>query len=430
MARPLIHNRSTLATTTLRRDALAVLEAGLNAVRTPEIVRSQVRLVGSKLTIGTHAWNLDAYDHIYVIGIGKAAYDAASALEKRLGNRISDGIVLDVKSGPLKRMTSLAGSHPFPSMANMRATGEIMAMLKHLDSRDLVITIVSGGGSSLLCWPYQLKCDDLTVMTQLLMKKGAGIQEINTVRKHLSEIQGGQFARLAHPAEVIGLIFSDVPGDDLGVVASGPTVLDTTTIEDAKAILARYNVLKECRLPDCELRETPKDPTFFRRVTNVLMVGNRVALDAMEREARRRQYRARVFSWTLAGEAREVGAMLAGLPQAGEMVLAAGETTVQIRGKGVGGRNQELALGAIGSVAEDRLVISCASDGIDNTPAAGAIADAATVGAAERRKLNPAVFLKNNDAFTFFKKTGGQIMTGITGINVSDLMIAARAKKR
>jgi len=428
MARRLIRNTKALATTVLRRDALAVLEAGLDAVRTPEIVRSQIRRTGSKLTVGTRTWNLDAYDHVYVIGIGKAAFDAASELEKILGSRISDGVVLDVKSGPLKRMKSLAGTHPFPSMANMRATGEIMAILKHLDSRDLVITIVSGGGSSLLCWPFQLKCDDLTLMTQILMKKGAGIQEINTVRKHLSEIQGGQFARLAHPAEVIGLIFSDVPGDDLGVVASGPTVLDTTTVKDARAVLSRYDILKECRLPNCELRETPKDPVFFRRVTNILMVGNRVALAAMESEAKRRRYRTRIFSWTVSGEAREVGKMFAGLPEAGEMVLAAGETTVQVRGKGTGGRNQELALGALGSVGEDGLVLSCASDGIDNTPAAGAIADAVTVRAASRSRVRADAYLKNNDAYTFFQKTGGQILTGITGINVSDLLISARAK--
>jgi len=430
MTTSIIRNKRALATTALRRDALFVLEAGLHAVRTPQIVRQRIHRTGQLLTIDKRSWDLSRYDHIYVVAIGKAAYDAASTLETVLGARITDGIVLDVKSGPLKRLKSIAGSHPFPSVSNMRATGEIMALLKHVDSRDLLITIVSGGGSSLLCWPYQLKCDDLTVMTQLLMHKGASIHEVNTVRKHLSEIQGGQFARLAYPAEVIGLIFSDVPGDDLGVVASGPTVLDITTVDDARAVLARYNVLKECRLPHCELRETPKDPTFFRHVTNILMVSNKTALEAMETAARKRGYVARVHSWTLDGEARELGRVFAGLPEPGEMVLAAGETIVRVLGKGEGGRNQEFALGALTHLEDDALVLSCASDGIDNTPAAGAIADVHVGDVARRRKLDPVAFLNRNDSYPFFQKTNGHIMTGLTGINISDLMLAARAKAR
>jgi len=363
-----------------------------------------------------------------VIGIGKASLEAGKALETLLGTRITDGVVLDVKSARLKRIKSVAGSHPFPSMANMRGTGEIMAILKQADSRDLIITVISGGGSSLLCWPYQLKCDDITLVTKTLMAKGATIREVNVVRKHLSEILGGQFARLAYPATILGLVFSDVPGDELGVVASGPTVMDASTAEDAAEVMARHDLLRACKLPDCQLRETPKDPLFFKRVTNVLVMHNGVAVDAMVREARRRGYKTRVHSRTLTGEAREVGKQLTDLPKPGEMVFAAGETTVTVRGKGKGGRNQELALGALPFISDDELVLSCASDGVDNSPVAGAIADAETKRKAARLKLRPQAYLDRNDSLAFFGRAGGQIKIGGTGANVSDLMIAARAK--
>lgn len=428
MPRHLVRNHRSLAATGLRRDALAVLEAGLRAIDTKEAISRLCRLKGSKLFVGDKSWNLKSYDHVYVIAIGKAAADAGLALEKLLGDRITDGIALDVKRVPLRRMKSVAGSHPLPSVENMRATGEIMALLKHVDSRDLVIAVVSGGGSALLCWPFELKRQELVRITETMMKKGAAIQEINTVRKHLSEIQGGQFARLAYPATVIGLVFSDVPGDGLEVVASGPTVMDTTTTADARAIIERYDLLRACRLPNCELRETPKDPVYFERVANVLVMSNGAALDAMEAEARRRGYAVRVHSRALSGEARKVGAELAGLPRSGEIVLAAGETTVIVKGSGKGGRNQEAALGALSRVPDDGLVLSCASDGIDNTPAAGAIADAVTRRTAAQKRLDPAKALARNDSYAFFKAAGQHIITGVTGANVSDLMLSVRAK--
>ncbi len=429
MARRLIRNYRRLATTGLRRDALAVLEAGLRAIDTKAAVERVCRRTGSKLSVDGRVWNLNDYDHVYVIAIGKAAADAGLALEKLLGDRIADGIALDVKKVRLKRIKSVAGSHPLPSVENMRATGEIMAILKHVDSRDLGIAVVSGGGSALLCWPFELKRQELVRITETMMKKGASIQEINTVRKHLSEIQGGQFARLAHPATVIGLVFSDVPGDGLEVVASGPTVMDPTTVADAREIIEKYDLMRACRLPSCELRETPKDPVYFERVTNVLVISNGAALSAMEAEARRRGYAVRVHSRALRGEARAVGAELAGLPVPGEMVLAAGETTVVVKGSGRGGRNQEVALGALDGIPDDGLALSCASDGIDNTPAAGAVADAVTRRAAARKRLDPAKALAENDSYAFFKAAGQHIITGVTGANVSDLMLAARSKK-
>lgn len=427
MNKHLIQQFSRLAKNARRRDALFVLEAGLRAIDTKQAVRDRVQLDGEMLEVMGHAWDLSEYEHVYVVGIGKAAFDAASVLEAILGDRISGGVVLDVKEGRLDYLKSLAGTHPLPTKKNMQATGEIMSILKSAGERDLVLSIISGGGSALLCWPYKLKCAQVRVLTNAMMASGATIQEMNTVRKHISEIQGGQFAELAYPATVVGLIFSDVPGDDIGVVASGPTVMDTTRIEDAKRILDRYDLLKVCRLPDCELRETPKNPKFFQRVTNILMMHNRVALEAMAEEAHARGYATRVYSTSLQGEARDIGVLLAGLPRRHEMVFAGGETVVTVKGKGKGGRNQEVALGALSSCDDDVLVISCASDGIDNSPAAGAIADATTVRSAQRAKLSPEAFLERNDAYTFFEKAGGHIVTGITGANVSDLMLAVRS---
>lgn len=412
--------------TTLRRDALAVLKAGLAAIKTREAVRRQCVLKGSKLTVGKHTFDLDSFRRVYVIGFGKASLETAEELETILGDRITDGIVLDVKRAKLRRIKSVKGTHPFPSEANRIATGDIMALVRQADSRDLIITIVSGGGSALLCWPHKVTCDDITVLTKALMHAGATIEETNTVRKHLSEIQGGQFARLAHPATVLGLIFSDVPGNDIGVIASGPTVMDTTTVADARRVMKRYDLLKACQLPACKLRETPKDPTFFKDVTNIFLMNNTFAVEAMELEAKRRGYTTRTYSTSLTGEAREVGRLLAGLPRSGEMVFAAGETTVTVLGNGKGGRNQETALGALGSVDDDALVIACASDGIDNTPAAGAIADKETRKHAKERRLSVDAALAKNASYDFFKKSGDHIVTGMTGANVSDLFIAAR----
>ncbi|TAK04605.1 DUF4147 domain-containing protein [Patescibacteria group bacterium] len=426
MPASIVKNRKTLAVTPLRRDALAILEAGIRAVDSGLALRRAVRRDGDVLRAGGKRFRLDRYRHVYVIGIGKAAARSALALERILGPHLTGGIALDVQHVRTRRIKSIAGSHPFPSLPNMQATGEIMGLLKHVDSRDLVIVVVSGGGSALLCWPHKLKCDDISALTRALMAKGATIQELNTVRKHLSEIQGGQLARLAHPATVLGLVFSDVPGDDLPIVASGPTYLDTTTAADARRILTKYHTLRTCRLPHCEVIETPKDPLFFRRVTNVLVASNALAAAAMRHEARRRGYRARVFSTALTGEARDVGRLLADLPRPGEALIAAGETTVTLRGKGRGGRNQEAALGALASLPDDGLVLACASDGIDNGPHAGAIADAVTRAHAARGRLSPAAFLVRNDSFAFFEKTGDAILTGVTGVNVSDLFLSLR----
>ena len=424
----LFKNYSSIATTKLRKDALAIMEAGLHAIETRAAVHKVVSLKGDVLTIGKKSYRLKSFRRVYVIGIGKASLESAKALEEILGDRITDGIVLDVKKGKLKQMKSIAGTHPFPSFDNIRATGEIVGLLKAVESQDLVIAIISGGGSALLCWPYQIGCNDVTAITKTLMDNGATIQEMNTVRKHISEIQGGQFARLAFPATIAGLIFSDVPGDDLSMVASGPTFLDTTNAKDAKRILEKYSVLTICKMPSCHLIETPKESSVFERVTNTCVASNSIATAAMMKEAKLLGYKPVLFSNDLQGEAREKGKMFADLVKPGEVWIAGGETTVQVRGKGLGGRNQEFALGALNSVLDDSLVLSCASDGIDHSPAAGAFVDAGVKAKAKTLRLKPEAFLNKNDSYAFFQKTKTFLDTGVTGMNVSDLMIAMRSK--
>ncbi len=421
-----IKNAKALGTTKLRRDALAILSAGLSAINTKAAVRRAVSRRGKMLRVGHATYDLSSFRRVLVIAIGKAAFDAASELETILGRYVTDGLVLDVKGGALKRLTSRVGTHPFPSEANMKATGEILALLRDAREGDLIVMPISGGGSALLCWPNQLTCGEMAMITRTLMKKGATIEEMNTVRKHTSDILGGQAAAVAHRARIVGLIFSDVPGDDLPMVASGPTFLDTTTAADAAQVLAAYDLMRVCKLPSCDVKETPKDPALFARVENVLVVSNAVAAEAMRGAGTRRGYAARVLTTTLGGEARAEGARLAREPQPGEAVIAAGETVVTVRGGGTGGRNQELALGALAHVGDDALVLSCASDGVDNTPAAGAIADAVTRAAVKAKRLDPAAALRANDSYPFFAKAGAQIKTGPLDSNVSDVMLALR----
>jgi glycerate-2-kinase len=424
-----IKNFKQLARSKGRRDALKILNSGLEAVRTDLAVRNAIKLKGKKMTVGDRVYDLSKFKNIHVIGFGKASYMAAKEIEKILGANISDGIVLDVIGGKLKRIKSIIGTHPFPSMRNVRAAGEIMRLLEKAGPSDLVIAIVSGGGSALLCRPQGVKCGELALITKMMMRRGAGIREMNTVRKHLSEILGGQFVRLAHPAAVLGLIFSDVPGDDLEMVASGPTVMDTTTVRDAARILVKYDIVRSCALPSCELTETPKDKALFRRVHNVLIVANAVAVGAMKKAAERLGYRTRIISTSLEGEARTVGKQLAAMPDFGEAVVAGGETTITLTGTGAGGRSQELALGAVKDIVDGTVVVGCASDGRDNSPAAGAIADMLAKEAARRLKIDIDAYLADNASFAFAKRTRSQIMTGSTGINISDLMIALRPKK-
>lgn len=416
----LIKNFKQLASTELRQAALLIAEAGLQAIDTKAVIEEKVKLDGNVLNVSGRRFSLKKFQRIFFVGIGKAAFSSAQALEKILGPRLTQGIALDIKRGKLKYIESLAGDHPFPSQRNVAAADKIKKMLNGLKQNDLVIAVISGGGSALLCSSPKATYQEEIAITRLLFKQGANIEEINILRKHISDLKGGGLAKLAYPATIISLIFSDTPGYGLETVASGPTMFDHTTIADAKEILKKYH------LPKINLVETPKDKKYFKNVHNFLLLSNKDALRAMSIKAASLGFKAKIFGDHLGGEAQKLGKILARAARAKESIIGGGETVVKIKGKGKGGRNQEVVLGTIGHLPPQTVIISIASDGKDNTDAAGAIADDQSLKKARRLKLDPKKFLANNDSYHFLEEMGDLIFTGPTGTNVSDLMVVLR----
>jgi hydroxypyruvate reductase len=410
-----------------------IAEAALEAIDTGAAIRRAVALDGDTLGVGGAAISLAATGRLRLVAVGKCATAASAALADLLGPKLSDGIVLDVAEAArvsLGDVQVLHGTHPMPSAANVEGTRAILRFLEGGRPDDVVLCVVSGGGSTLLCLPPPGgSVEGERGVLEALFRAGATIQEINTVRKHSSLARGGNLARAAAPARLIGLIFSDVPGAPPEFVASGPTFLDRRTVVDAQQVLARYGV-SQGRAPErLALIETPKDPAVFARVTNLVLVSNQLALDAMASAARREGLRPVERTATLSGEAREVAKQVAGDLRAappGTALLYGGETTVTVRGAGRGGRNLELALAALGALADDELVLTLATDGRDNGDLAGAIADAVTRRAAERAGADPAAYLTANDSYGFFARVSHALETGPTGANVADLIVALK----
>lgn len=428
-----IRNRDALATTPARNAALALAATALEAIDTGTAVRRAVALENAALRVADRTLPLAPAARLRLVAVGKCATAAAGALAEVLGPRLSEGIVLDVAGAvgrPPAGMQVLHGTHPMPSADNVAATQAILRFLRNGRPNDVVLCAVSGGGSTLLCLPpHGGSFEEERLVLQALFRAGATIQEINTVRKHSSLARGGNLARAARPARVVGLLFSDVPGGTLDLVASGPTVRDPSTVADGARVLARYGLPLACGLERFPLVETPKDPAAFAEVRNVVLVSNEVALEAMAAAARVEGLVAEVRTATLAGEARDVAARVVRDLRAapgGTAHLYGGETTVTIAGAGRGGRNLELALAALGDVREDELVLTLATDGRDNGELAGAIADAVTRRDAQRAGADPASYLAANDSYGFFERVPHALETGPTGANVADLIVALR----
>lgn len=420
-----IKNFENLASSPLRRQALEIAEAGLAAIGTRQAVRRQFlyRQEKNKLAVSGREFDLSPYKNIIVVGFGKAAFEAVSEIQKILGGRIRCGYVIDLRDGDLGSIVCRTGTHPLPTVVNVQATKELVEMLAANAAADtLVICVVSGGGSALLCDPHDISCEAEVSIISALTVKGATIQELNTVRKHISRVKGGQLAKLIYPSACISLIFSDVPGDDLSSVASGPTVMDSTSSRHAAEILKKYDVLEACRMPSCNLIETPKEEKYFQFVNNILFVSAGTALAAMREKAGDLGYDIKIFSDHFQGEARELAQNIIAEKYYG-CLLGAGESTVNIKGGGRGGRNQELALAALPLLGEKEVLLTLASDGRDNTEAAGAIVDSGTMARARALGLEPQKYLDNNGSFDFFEQLGEQLLTGPTGSNVSDLFV-------
>jgi len=425
-----IKNFDVLAVSELRRVALNIVEEGLSSIDTAKALRNTVRLNGDVLRIEDESYSVKSLKRIFVVAVGKCSLESAVVLENILGDRLSEGVAVDVRPGGyLKRVNYFRGTHPYPSEENVKAAKEVINLLSKVDQNDLVIFVISGGGSTLLCYPEDSSYKEESSIVKSLIKAGVTIQEMNTVRKHLSLARGGFLAKYVYPAKAVALIFSDVPGDDIGFIASGPTVKDTTTIDEAAATLAKYDIFGKCSLENCGLIETPKDKKYFENVKNIIVISNSAALSAMENKAKELGFSVKVCDGSLIGEAREMGIKIARelhkLPSH-TVLLYGGETTVTVRGSGRGGRNLEMALSAVEEVKENEVILPFASDGRDNGEFAGAICDIITREAIQKNKLDVQETLKENNGYPLFEKVGHYLFTGDTGSNVSDLAIAVK----
>jgi hydroxypyruvate reductase len=435
-------------TTQLRDCARQIWEAALDAANPATCLNKTLRVQGNVLSIGGTKLTVDG--KLIVIGAGKAASRMAQVVEAILGDRITDGLVVTKYDHglPLRRIRQVEAGHPIPDAAGVGAVREMRELLQGLKPQDIVLCLISGGGSAL--WPAP--ADGITLeqkqeVTSLLLRAGATILELNAVRKHLSAVKGGQLAAWASPARVATLIMSDVIGDPLDFIASGPTAPDTTSFTEALAIVQKYGVAMppavterlqagaQGRIPD-----TPKpgDP-LFRNVENLIIANNRLLVDAAAARARALGLGTVILGTEIQGEAKDVAGFfaaiareIAGTGNPGKppvCVLAAGETTVTVRGDGLGGRNQEMALAWAISMASRPIGIPCcfasvATDGSDGpTNAAGGVVDPSTAQRAADLGLVPQRFLANNDSWNFLKGTGDLIVTGPTQTNLMDLQI-------
>jgi glycerate 2-kinase len=432
----------------LQEILIKIFMAGLRAVDPEEAVRRHVELLGNRLRVGERFYALHRFQRIIVTGAGKGTAPMARALEDILGDRLTTGAII-VKYGhglPLKKIRVLEAGHPVPDQAGLNATRLILDGLEQYSADDLVLCAFSGGGSALTPAPRPpLSLLDKQQTTELLLASGAAIDEVNALRKHLSLSKGGQLARLAAPATVVSLLLSDVVGDPLDVIASGPTVPDPSTFADCLKIIEGYGL--HDRLPAVVVKllkegaaglmaETPKPgDAVFKKVQNLVVGSNRAALLAAAAEARRLGYHVLILSSFLQGEAREIARALTGIGKeivysdnpipSPACILAGGETTVRVQGRGKGGRNQELALAAALSLEgwAHIALLSAGTDGTDGpTDAAGAFADGETCQKARQMGMKAAAYLADNDSYTFFDRLGQLFKTGPTRTNVMDLM--------
>jgi glycerate 2-kinase len=433
----------------LRHDLHAIFQAALKAVDPGEAIRTHVRREGDQLHVADRTYDLRQYEAAYVIGVGKAGAAMALAVEVLLGDRLRGGHVI-VKyghGGPVKQVTLHEAGHPIPDEAGVGATRTLIDFVKDRGPRDLLICLISGGGSALSPAPVDgITLAEKQEVTRLLLACGATIHEINALRKHISQIKGGQLARLAAPATLVTLVLSDVVGDALDVIASGPTVPDTSTFADCLEILDKYQLLDH--MPKAihrhleagragEIPETPKPgDAVFAHTQTVLIGRNLQALEAASRRAIDLGYQALILSSAIEGETRQVAKVHAGIAKevlasghplaAPACILSGGETTVTLRGQGKGGRNQEFALAMALDIRDipGIAVLSGGTDGTDGpTNAAGASADWTTCERAEQLGLQPRLALDNNDAYPFFARLGDLLITGPTQTNVMDVRV-------
>lgn len=440
-----------------REQALTILGTALAAVDPGAAVRNTLQYDknSGRLEVAGQSYDLNQYENLYVVGAGKAGWPMAKAIAEIFGDKLKAGAVtVKYGHGPMPgeargKIELTEADHPVPDAAGVSGAEKIVNLLKPLAEKDLVLAVISGGGSALLELPVEgVTLTDMQALTSALLRCGATINQLNTVRKHLSQVKGGQLARWASPAPVIGLILSDVVGSPLDVIGSGPTVPDTSSFGDAWAILESFGLTENSQLPSAilahlkagragQIPETPKPGNpLFDKVQNVVVADNRIAAEAAAGKARELGFNPLLLSTYVEGEAREVAKVYAALAKEvltfnspvarPACLLLGGETTVTVRGSGLGGRNQEMAL-ALALTLEGLdaiLAIPLATDGSDGpTDAAGAIAEGDTLSRARSLGLDATDFLHRNDAYHFFERTGDLLRTGPTQTNVNDLTL-------
>ncbi len=434
-----IRDRAVLADTPARETALACVDAGIDAARPARVVADEVAVDGETLRVADATYDLAGYERIVVLGGGNAAAHVASALVDVLGDRLDGGVVVTDDPVDVPDVDVLPSDHPVPSERGVASTADLLDATRGYDAETLVLAVITGGGSAVLPAPADgLSLAALQATTEALLRSGAPIHAVNAVRKHCSALKGGRLARALAPATVATLVFSDVVGNDLDVIASGPTVPDTSTYDDALAVLDDYAVDVPAPVRDHlergargDLPETPSegDPAFEAVDTHVLADGS-TALAAASHAARERGYEPLILSSCIEGEAREAGGVHAAIgaeaatsgdpvdPPA--VVLSGGELTVTVDGDGDGGPNQECALAAAHRLPDGAAFACVDTDGIDGASEhAGALVDSETVGdPADARAA-----LRDNDAGGFLAGRNALLRTGPTGTNVNDLRV-------
>lgn len=382
-----IKNYQTLNKSPQRKVVLDLIEAGLSSIQPEEVVRNGLKLQENIFYIQDQEFNLNTFERIFLIGFGKGAAKISKIIEDILGERLTEGFVIDVKPEDFKKIKGIVGTHPLPSQINLDFTKNVVERFEgKLTEKDLVLVVVCGGGSALFELPKDLSLEELIRENEALVRSGLTIDEMNDERKKLSRVKAGGLARILAPSKILGLVFSDVPGNDISTVASGPT----------------------------------DDPS----ATNFLMLSNNTALFAMQKKAEELGFTAKIFSDKFQSDAKDAGKLLIDEAKNGEILLAGGETTVHVTGTGSGGRNLEVILNSLPIFMEEDIILaSFSSDGWDNCEAAGAIGDSLTIKRAQELGLNPAEFLKDNNSLPFFQKTEDAILTGRLPSNVSDLFI-------
>ena len=427
----------------MKQKAEQIFLAGVQSVLPDRLIRNSLKIGDSTLFVNEKRFNLSDFENVFVLGMGKASALMAKEIENIFGERITGGHVV-TKYGhgtELQRISLTEAGHPIPDANGIAGTKKIFEIARNATQNDLVSCLISGGASALLAdFPSGASLDDLKRTNELLVTCGADIHEINMVRKHLSHVKGGQLAQAIYPATTIGLILSDVVGDKLDVIASGPTVADTSTFADAMSVVEKYKLPLSAPMArylerglSGDVPETPKSSDkIFGRVHNFLIGSNRIALQAAAEKAGNIGLKSHIITDTLQGDVLDVAEYILRIIQNFQQerkplcLLFGGEPTVHVSGKGLGGRNQHLALYLATRISgRQNIAILCAgTDGTDGpTDAAGAGIDNETVADAAKKNIEPQIFLQNSDSYRFFQRVGGHIITGNTRTNVMDMVV-------